>query len=143
MYGAIETKIKTTVFAKKLKARLVQLKAKREQDIAKYKVDFVTWKKDLLKWTLASSKARVDAITPKSTCPRTERQYRNSDDAPFDTKAFFLACPDAPTYPSDKQIRDITTLLRQLSISGTETIRLTPSYVHKYFGDETTTGDDR
>ncbi len=126
----MDTQIKTTVYAAKLRKRLAELKTKREKDLAAYKTGVVAWRKAMTKWLTTNAKARVDAVTV--TQLKEDRRYNRG--APFDTGLFFAGCPQPMAYPDDKQIREITSLLRHLGITGQETVRISTSDVEKYLG---------
>lgn len=130
----METTVKVTVFAKKLRIRLKTLSANRERAIEKYSKDYVTWKKDLKKWILENYIVQVDAITIKDT--RDARSYRYSSSPGFDTSSFFLKAPKPPIYPSDKPIREIRRVLRHLGITGQQTVRVCTEDMSKYFEEE-------
>ena len=129
----METKIKATVYAAKLRAKLAALKKEREKLLADYKTGLVAWKKDLAAWILKNAKARVDTIT--STEVKEARRNDWNGRTSFNEHAFFAGSPSAPTYPDDKQIRDITALLHHLGITGKEEVRLSTADVVKYLGD--------
>lgn len=129
----METKIKATVYAAKLRVKLAELKTAREKALADYKIAFTAWKKDLAAWVTKNSKARIDAIT--QTEVKSVARGRWNSNPCFRMEAFFTGCPAAPEYPDDKQIRDITALLHHLGITGKEEVRLSTADVVKYLGD--------
>lgn len=129
----MDTTIKVTLYLNSLQARLTELKTDA-QALAAYKVDLVKWRQSLADWLTENAKARIDAITVNELKEKQHRNYRLSDPH-FLTDNFFRGCPDAPSYPDDKQIRDITALLRHLSITGQETVKVSTSDVERYLGD--------
>jgi hypothetical protein len=128
----MQTKIKTTVYAKQLRAKLKELEAKRKKDLADYKTNFETWRVRLVEWLRTNGVKRVDVITMTEVKNHTNKYHRS---VRFDTSAFFAGAPEPPTYPSDKQIRDIKALLRHLGITGQQTINVTTEDVARHLGD--------
>ncbi len=126
----MDTQIKTTVYAAKLRKRLAELKTKREKDLAAYKTGVVAWRKAMTKWITANAKARVDAVSAAEL--KGANYYHRGLD--INASKFFAGCPQPPPYPDDKQIREITSLLRHLGITGQETVRISTSDVEKYLG---------
>lgn len=128
----MHTKIKTTVYAAKLRKKLAELKKKRVADLATYKTAVADWKYLLKTWITDHSKTRVDKIGLNEI-----RTSSNWNRAPrFDANAFFAGAPEPPVYPSDEQIRAITNLLRHLGITRQATVYVSTEDVAKYLGDE-------
>ena len=129
----MDTKIKATVYAAKLRKRLAELKAQREKNLADYKTNVDAWRKDMAKWLIANAKQKVDAISSANLKKERNSYYSGPG---FDTGDFFKGAPAVPTYPRDKQIRDIQNLLRHLGITGQETVNVSTSDVARYLGEE-------
>lgn len=127
----MDTTIKVTVYAKSLQGRLADLKAAREKALEAHRNDLTKWRKSLVDWIAKNAKSRIGAIT----VDELKRTRYGANCTPFDTSSFFRGCPDAPTYPDDKQIREITALLRQLGITGQDTVKVSTSDVERYLGD--------
>lgn len=119
----METKIKTELFAKQLRARLAHLKDERPKQLAAYHDAVKQWRLDLARWIQENGGQRV--LDAK---PRRERS-RWDTNAGFDTSEFFRGSPLPPVYPDDKAIREITALLRQLGITGQATVTVTTETV--------------
>jgi hypothetical protein len=125
----MQTKIKTAVYAAKLRKRLTLLKGQREKDLAKYKDDLRAWRTDMTKWILSHARMRVEAIGAAELKRGAGLNYYE----------FFVGSPEPPTYTSDEQVRAIQNMLRHLGITGQATITVSTDDVAKYLGDE---GDD-
>ncbi len=126
----MQTKIKATAYAAKLRAKLAALKAQRPKDQEAYKKALLVWRADLKKWLAEQGPKRVDAAKPE----RTNRW--GSSLARFDGSDFFAGAPVPPVAPDGKQIRDIQHLLRHLGLTGQETILVSTEDVARYLGDE-------
>jgi hypothetical protein len=129
----METTVKVTEFAKKLRTRLAKLKAERTRAIKKYEEDFDTWKTALSAWCIQNYRQRVDRIT-KTEVKANSSSYRR--ETHFSTERFFDGAPKPPAFPDDKQIREIQSTLRHLGITGQTTIRISTDCVKKWFGEE-------
>lgn len=127
----LTTTIKTVDFAKKLRDRMKKLQDRRVDELKKYDADVIAWKKALHTWIKLNGEKRIQAIT--KTEIKDERGYRNRPG--FDANMFFHGAPQTPTYPSDKQLREIRNTLRQLGITGQTTIRLDTSEITRLLGD--------
>ncbi len=128
----METKIRATAYAAKLRKRLKELKTQREKDLVNYKKDVASWRNLMSKWTVDNAAIRINSVTVnelKSHYSGYNSRY------PFSPNNFFAGAPQPPVYPSDKQIREITSLLRHLGITGIEIVRLSTEDVEKYLGD--------
>ena len=112
----MDTKIKTDLFAKQLRARLAQLKEARPRELAAYHDAVKQWRLDLARWIQEHGGQRV-----LSAQPAKENRW-HSDRAGFSTDDFFRGSPLPPEYPDDKVIREIQVLLRQLGITGQATV---------------------
>lgn len=113
----MDTKIKTDLFAKQLRARLAQLKEARPRELAAYHDAVNQWRLDLARWIQEHGGKRVLSATPMKS---RERYF--GDRAGFSTDDFFRGSPLPPEYPDDKVIREIQVLLRQLGITGQATV---------------------
>ena len=91
----MDLKIKTELYAK-------QLRIKR-------------WRLDLARWIQENGGQRVLDAKPM-------KNPHWSDRAGFSTDDFFRGSPQPPDYPDDKVICEIQALLRQLGITGQETV---------------------
>jgi hypothetical protein len=131
----MQTKIKATVYAAKLRKRLAELKKQRPVDLAAHKTAVEAWRKALTLWILHNAKARVDAITAKQITDHSARAPRWHLDAERVLMPSFDGAPEPPVYPDDRQIRDITAMLRHLGITGQETILVSTEDVTKYLGE--------
>ncbi len=125
----MDTKVKATVYAKALRARLAELKAAREKALAAYKTGVVAWRAELTTWIVDNAKKRIAAVGADEI--KRHRTGYNRRDA-FAPGYFFVGAPQPPEYPDDKQIRDISALLRQLGITGVETVNVSTEDVKKY-----------
>lgn len=128
-----ETTMKAVVLAKKLRARLAEIKKTRPAKLKAYDVAVAKWKRDMITWTKSAVETRVMAIT-KAELQANEGRYRYS--IGFDAGSFFKGAPQPPRFPDDKQQRAIQRLLRQLAITGQETVRFTGKEVEELFTDE-------
>lgn len=128
----METTIKTTVYAKKLRTRLKTLKEERGAARAAFVKATVKWPRDFVVWVKANAVGR--ALNAKVSSYEGRRNW-NSNKLGFDYEVFFAGAPEPPTLADDDQIRAIQGLLRHLAITGQATVRLTTSDVSKYFGD--------
>ena len=126
----MESTIDTLKYSKILQKRLKELKVKRETELKKYKADLIKWKNDTCDFVLKNYKTRINNITTKDLEERSRNSYRENQSY----GAFFVGAPKCPTYPSDKQIRDIQNLLRHLAITGQKTIHISTADLAKYLG---------
>lgn len=115
-----EPKMKTTVYAKKLKKRLFELKAERVKALKKFEVDVAAWRKAMLAWVRDTAVVKVNQIKTVEI----KDKYRRSDTPGFNTVKYFEGSPQPPIYPNDKLIRDIQRKIQYLAI-----IHLTEVYV--------------
>jgi hypothetical protein len=136
----MHTKIKVTVYAKKLRAKRDELKKQHEKDLASYKGSFATWKLALEKWIKDNASPRIKQINVAEIQACESRgHYSSSDNAGFRTGSFFAGAPKPPTYPKNKCIREIDNLPRHLAITGQTTVSVSTEDVARYLGD----GDGR
>ena len=75
----METRIKTTVYAKNLRARLTELRTEYEAAKKKYGADLLAWRLSLKNWIKTYGSGRVDSIT-------RELEYRYRGTQGFDTQ---------------------------------------------------------
>ncbi len=132
----LQTKMKSTDLAKKLRLRLKELTARRKGELTKYERAVNAWKTAMAKWVKLNGPKKIAAL-PKSDLKEHNGRWRNNPG--FSTEMFWNGCPSAPKYPDDKQARAVRTLLRQLGITGQQTVHLGTDEVKKLFMDE---GDD-
>lgn len=111
----MDLKIKTELYAKQLRARLKELKDARPKQLADYHDAVKRWRLDLARWIQENGGRRVLDAKPV-------KNPHWSDCAGFSTDDFFRGSPQPPDYPDDKVIREIQALLRQLGITGQETV---------------------
>jgi hypothetical protein len=104
----LDTKIKTDLFAKQLRAQLTELKESRAVELAAYHDAVRQWRLDLAQW-------RLDLA-----------QWIQEHGGKHD---FFRGSPLPPEYPDGKAIREIQPLLRQLGITGQATITVSTADV--------------
>lgn len=129
----METKVKTTVYAKKLREHRAKLMKERAVELKKYETALAGWRTALVRWTQDNAAERVRRInrTELKNCERS-----NYHDRPgFDTGMFFYGAPKPPKFPSDQQIRDIANVLRHLGITGQTDVRVSTSDVAKLMGE--------
>jgi len=130
---SLQTKIKKTVFEKKLRARLKKLQSEREKNLEKFDQELIAWKKRLLQWFFKEGGQRVVAIT-KSEVKDGER-YNGQDYPGIDYRKLFRGAPMPPSYPGIQQIRDIRNTLRHLSLVSSTELTLYTNEVTKLLGD--------
>lgn len=124
------TKMKVKPFAAKLRKRLAELKAQRTKDVAAYTAKAETWRREMVTWVTANAKQRIAGIT-NADLRRHESSYGGVH---FNAAGFFAGAPQPPTYPSDKQIRKVESLLRHLGITGQETVQMSTEEVEALMG---------
>jgi hypothetical protein len=125
----METTMKTTVYAKKLRARMAELQKKQAANTKKFHRDVATWKLALAKWLRTEAPTLAEKITIGDVTGRGG-YHRNQ---PFN--AILEKAPQAPSQPDDRRIGQIRGFLRTLAITGQSTVRVSQSDVDKYFGD--------
>ncbi len=131
--SGLQTKVNATKYAARLRARLAEVIKKRQRALKTYKTDVMKWQKDIASWVEGEGFARARNLKAK----KDERDYDRRT-LGFDPYAFFSGCPKPPKYPDDKLIREIRAMLRQLAITGQQTIHLYTSDVEHIFGDPET-----
>lgn len=124
----MQTKIKTKVYAARLRKKLEALEKDRPHLVQAYRADVDLWRKDMVSWLTKGADERVKSIKLSKA-----RTYNGKPHV--DTSAFFRGMPEAPKWPSDKQIREIRAVLRHLGITGQETITVSTEDVSRYLGD--------
>lgn len=125
----IESQMNAVAFARKLRARRDELKAKRKRELIKFNQAFENWKKELGKWLAVNGKKRAATILRKEG-----HNHRYRDDSYI--SVLLKGHPEPPRYPSSTTIEQIDSMLRQIAITGQNTIRVTEDMVNKYFKDE-------
>jgi hypothetical protein len=128
----MQTKVKATLYASKLRAALKDKKQDRAKALKLYMAQLVNWRNDLRKWITAHASDRIDDITAKSL--QGDRYSRHNSPG-FDAGKFFNGAPRPPEYPGDKQIRAIQAVLRQLAMTGQQTITVSTEDVTRLMGD--------
>ena|ERR1700722_14471090 len=128
----METTVKSTVYAKKLREHLKKLKQDYAKDMEAYDRAVELWKNVLTGWIKVNAVQRVAHISKSEL--QGFRGFR-SHERGFDTTLFFAGAPKPPTRPSNKQICDIQNVLRHLAITGQATVRLSTADVAKLLGD--------
>ena len=128
----MNTKVKVTVFAAKLRARKAALQKQRKVDLAKYTKAIEVWKLD------AAALVAKNVSTIKKI-PSTELRSNSGYRSPWREtigKTVTVGLTDPPAFPLDDAIRKIDGMLKQLSITGQATISLSTDEVMKYLGGE-------
>lgn len=128
---SIETKMRTSVFMRKLRTRLKTLQKKRLAAIKAYDVAVAKWRIAMVNWLKVDAPDRVRNIT-KTELKKHDHRWRGPG---FDTTDFFHGAPKPPIYPSAKQVREIQTVLKQLAISEQSVVHFDTGEVKKYFED--------
>ena len=123
----METRIKTTVYAKNLRARLIELRKEYEAAKKKYGADLLAWRLSLKRWLREQGDIRVEGIS------RTELKDRYRNSTGFDTQVFFSGAPKPPTYPSDDRVRAVQKALHYLAVTGQTEVRVSSDDVEKFF----------
>lgn len=123
----METRIKTTVYAKNLRARLTELRKEHEAAKKKFDKNLATWRSDTKTWLKVHGEQRVDAIT------RTELKDRYRNSRGFNIETFFSGAPKPPTYPSDQRVRAVQKALHYLAVTGQTEVRVSSDDVEKFF----------
>ena len=123
----METRMKTTVYTKNLRARLTELRTEYEAAKKKYTKDLATWREELKNWLAMNGRGRVDSIS------RTELKNRYRGTQGFDTSLFFSGAPKPPTYPSDARIRAVQKALHYLAVTGQTEVKVSSDDVEKFF----------
>lgn len=123
----METRIKTTVYAKNLRARLTELRTEHEAAKKKYTKDLAVWREALKQWIGLHTYNRVASIS------RTELKDRYRGTQGFDTQIFFSGAPKPPTYPSDARIRAVQKALHYLAVTGQTEVKVSSDDVEKFF----------
>lgn len=123
----METTIKTTVFAAKLRTRVATLQKKYKADRAAYKIACVKWRAAMQRWLRTEASASHFGF---------EKSYGGSRKDFTCLPRFWDGAPAAPREPSDKQIREIRSMLHHLGITGQSTVRVSTEMVTKFLGDE-------
>ena len=130
----MDTNIKTTIYAKKLRDRLKDLTTQHEKDMKVYAAALESWRKALVLWLVTNASPHTKDIDAIELCQYRVRYW---DDRPgFDARKFFVGAPMPPKRPDDKQVSDIRSMLRYLSITGQATIRVSTEDVTKFLGDK-------
>jgi len=123
----METRIKTTVYAKNLRARLTELRKEHEAAKKKYTKDLAAWREALKEWIGLHTHNRVASIS------RTDLKSRYRGNHGFSTDEFFNGAPKPPTYPSDERIRAVQKALHYLAVTGQTEVRVSSDDVEKFF----------
>lgn len=125
----METTVNVTTYAKKLRARQTELEAQRKKEVAAHKAAVAKWRTDLAAWVTANA-GRVQRIALSKP-----NRWGGDDRLGFEPRQFFIGAPKAPVAPSDENLRRVRALLRQLSITGQKTVRISTREVAELFGE--------
>lgn len=135
----MDTVIKATVLAANLKKQLTKLQAERKAALNKFDLDFKAWKAAAVRWCAKELPARITRTTRGDLLEERSR-YNGGNALQLNADRLFDGAPKPPTYPSEKRITEVRALLRQLSISGQVTMKLSTTDVAKFLGP--VPGDD-
>jgi hypothetical protein len=124
-----DAKMKTVVYAKKLRARLKVLQDNRQKDLKKYANAVHAWRIALKSWVKDVYEARINNITNKEL----KDKYRRSDQPGFDVYKFFSGAPQPPLYPTDKLIRDVQKKIQYLAIIHLTEVHVSEEEVGRFF----------
>jgi hypothetical protein len=124
-----DPKMKTTLYAAKLRKRLAELQTGRKKALKKYENDVRQWKLDLAVWLRTNYNNRIDAIKNSEL----EDKYRRSDQPGFYVYKFFSGAPQPPVYPTDKVIRDIQRKIQYLAIIYSNDVYVSEEEVGRFF----------
>jgi len=127
----METTVKATVIASKLRARIAELKKQRAKASVSFGRLAKQWRADLVNW-FKTEGARCAALQTPAKWDGNSYGCRNIlDDAPKPPKAW-----------DDTQLKRCRSLLRQIGITGQQTIRMSESEVDRYFKDKEANDDE-
>lgn len=126
----MDTNVSTLSYAKQLRARLRELEVEHRSALVKHVKDVVKWRKEIVVWVRqnADKAGKLSIKEPRG-------HYSEERELNFDPRAFFRGAPAAPVKPKDDQIRKVRALLRQLSITGQKTVRVSTREVGEIFGE--------
>jgi hypothetical protein len=124
-----DEKMKTTLYAHKLKARLKELQDQRKKNLKKFEADVRTWRVALSSWIRNMAGGRVDNIKTAEL----RDKYRRSDTPGFNTVRFFDGAPVPPKYPDDKLIRDIQRKIQYLAVTYFKDVYVSEEEVGRFF----------
>ena len=131
----LETKIKATVYAAKLRTHLAKLRKERPGKLKQYEAAVEHWRDEIAKWLASTGVSRIAKIKlSKKAEPYGGRLM-------FSAYDLFEGAPVPPEYPDDRQIRDIQSVLRHLGITGQEHVTVSTSDVTRLLGSESEAGD--
>ena len=127
----METKMKSTDYAKKLQVRVKILKSRRTAELAAFDKAVKAWRVAFVKWLRVKGPERVKQVTVEEI--QENARYRG--DLSIDTRRFFSGAPTPPRYPDGKIIRKIEGMLRHLAITGQQTVIVHSSDVEELMVD--------
>jgi len=122
-----DNKMLATTFAKKLRARRVELRKAHTVALRKYDVDFMAWKVSLAAWLKQSAAKNVDRIM-KGDMDRGSYHNRSWSNVVLDGH------PVPPKKPSDETVRRIDAKLRHIAITGQKYVTVTERDTEELFG---------
>lgn len=122
-----KVKMKSTVYAKRLRERQSVLKKQYESEVVSFDTRLKSWRATLKLWILRNAPAQVDAITAARV--RDASHYDNAF-----TK-FFADAPQPPKYPNRKQLDRIRGALQHIAITGQAVCYVGQDEIDKLFLD--------
>jgi hypothetical protein len=129
--GMTETKMKTVAFAKKLRERKAELKDRLAKEKKDYEAAVKAWRVDLQAWVDRELSARISRLSAQR-----DRYSRRGDYSDL-----FTGAPEPPVMPSTAdKVHKIDGMLRRLSITGQETVKVTDGDL-SVFADDATDDD--
>ncbi len=112
----MKAKIKTVLYAAKLRKAIAEEKRARAAALRQHGIDVEAYKKDLAVFFRTTVMKRVDGIRAKAKKDRYGR--RNIPDLDM----LVSGAPDYPEYPTDDRIRKLTKRLNFVAISAPASI---------------------
>lgn len=122
----MEARMKTSVLATKLRARLVVLKKDHAVSVAKYDAAFEQWKTDVAAWAQRDMPARVAALKKSEVVVYSRSALPES---------VFRGIPTPPPIPSRERIEKIQKTLRFVALTGQQTISVSQREVDDWLGN--------
>jgi hypothetical protein len=125
----MESTMKVSVLAKKLRVELKRLQAKRAKNLAAYDKAFILWLVDAETWLRKEVPQRIRGVTKKQAEEGWDYRYDGI------SSLLLKGAPKPPERPSDDRIRAIQNTLRYLGVTGQSTMRVCDTELSKWFGD--------
>jgi hypothetical protein len=133
-----DVKMNVVHFSKKLRARKAELQKQHAQAVLKFAKDFVEWRMILGQYLRDNAYSLAQKLTKEQVYKSGSRSFYNENWR----DSFFENAPKRPKRPSDEIIKQISTRLKYLAITGQTSVMVSERDANLFFDTEPKSEDE-